>query len=311
MSRYSISKATAPKYPPLGPTERAVRDALMFAVKKIQDKYVAMDVIRALERYDIDGAVEMVRFELGEEFLMSALPAHLRKAYELMGVAAAAEASRHGVEYAFNIISPTALDWIRENAGSLIRQWGESSRAALRQLIAQAFEEAIPYAKLARMIRDTGIGLTWRQARAVLMYRHRLAAEGVPASKIDAQAERYFKQLLKYRAEVIARTEITRAAEAARQEAWRQAIQRELLDPGRMEKEWLATNDARCCENCGDLDGTRAKMPDGHFVADGGTDGGIGPPLHPQCRCRTVAVPVGSKKMPRAKVNIPGDKGRR
>lgn len=307
---YRFQKASAPKFPPLGSVERAIAAALLKAVGRIRDATTTAAIVRSLEMNDIQGAIDAVRVDLGEEFLLSAIPQRLRTAYEASGAAAVADAgTRLGIGYSFNIVTPWALDWVRENTGSLIRQWGDSSRDAMRKLIVQGFQEHIPSSALARMIKDTGIGLTWRQARAVLNMRHRLEADGLTAAQIDARTERYFKRLLRYRSEMIARTEMARATEAARREAWRQAIGGGLIDPLRTEKEWLATNDQRCCDECADLDGTRASMPDGHFIGDGGTDGGQGPPQHPACRCRTVAVAVGSAKTPRARVNIPGDTG--
>lgn len=305
-----LQKAYAPKFPSLSDEERALRDALLAATRRIRDRIVAAQIERALEHYDVEGAIHLAQIKLGEDYLASVIPANLRRAYERMGAATTRDVEqRFGIEYTFNQISPGAIDWVQRTAGSLIEQWGHSTREALRQLIARGFQEAIPYGKLARMIRDTGIGLTKQHERWVDRFRARLEAEGFPASKIDARVERYYRQLLKLRAEMIARTEIARASENARLESWKQAINRGLLDTRRMEKEWLATSDRRVCERCSDLDGTRAPAPDGIFVSEGGEDGGLGPPAHPACRCASILVPKGSRKMPRARVNIPGDRG--
>lgn len=305
-----VIKATAAKFPPLSISERAIRAAILDAISRIQASVSTQEIMRALEVGDIEGAVELVRFELGEEFLLSILPAHLRKAYEISGASAAVETgSLLGVGYSFNIITPRAVDWVRMHAGGLIQQWGDSSRDALRRLIAQGFANGTTASALARQIKNTGIGLTWRQARAVLNMRHRLEADGVPASKIDARAERYFNRLLRERAEMIARTEITSAMTNARLEAWRQAADKGLLDTTHWEKEWLATQDARVCEFCADLDGSRAAVPDGVFVGDSGTIGGTGPGYHPRCRCTVMLVEIGSKPIPRARPNITGDPG--
>ena len=294
-----VLKATAPKLPPLSTLEHRIRTAILTALDRIQGEARYGDIRDALDRGDIEAAVEAVRIELGEAFLRSAIPQALRQAYEIEGDDVAT-----ALGYSFDILTPQAVDWVRQNAGSLIRQWGDSSRGAIRNLIAEGFRLNVPVGTLARQIRQTGIGLTWRQARAVLNMRQRLMADGLDAAKVDARAERYFKRLARYRAELIARTEMARASEHARHEAWRQGIAEGLIDPTRTEQEWVATHDSRGCDDCLDLDGTRASLPDGRFVSAGGTDGGLGPPRHPSCRCRATAVAVGSKPLPRAQVNV-------
>jgi len=294
-----VAKATAPKLPPLSTLERRIRTALLTALDKIRGATRLADIRDAVDRGEVEAAVEAIRVELGEAFLRSAVPQALRQAYEIEGDDVAT-----ALGYTFDILTPQAVDWVRQNAGSLIRQWGDSSRDALRNLVAEGFRLNVPTATLARQIRQTGIGLTWRQARAVLNLRQRLTADGLDAAKVDARAERYFKRLARYRAELISRTEMARASEYARHEAWRQGIVEGFIDPTRTEQEWTATEDHRCCEECADLDGTRASIPDGHFISANGTDGGVGPPLHPACRCRATAVAVGSKPLPRAQVNV-------
>jgi hypothetical protein len=293
-----VTKATAPKLPPLSNLERRIRTALLAALDQIQSQTRTADIRAALESGDVEGAVEAVRVELGEAFLRSAIPQALRQAYEIEGDAIATD-----IGYAFDILTPAAVDWVRANAASLIQQWGDSSREAIRNLIAESFRLNVPVGTLARQIRQTGIGLTWRQARAVLNLRQRLAADGLDAAKIDARAERYFKQLARYRAELIARTEMARASENARHEAWTQGIAEGYIDPTRSVQEWVATHDHRACDECLDLDGSRAAMPNGHFVGENGTDGGSGPPYHPQCRCRTILVDAAKPSLQRARPN--------
>lgn len=274
-----ISKATAPKLPPLSRLERQIRAALLEALDKIQSSTKVTAIRDALDDGDVEAAVRAVRVDLGEAFLRSAIPAQLRDAYEL-----AADEVALDIGYSFDILSPAAVDWVRMNAGSLITQWGESSRVSIRNLIAENFKNNVPVMKLARQIRDTGIGLTWRQARAVLNMRQSLEAADVNGKTIDARALRYYRQLAKYRAELIARTETARASIHARQEAWKQGIAQGLIDPNRSQQKWVATSDQRCCDECTDLNGSVAELG-GRFIGPEGTDGGEGPPQHPACRC--------------------------
>jgi SPP1 gp7 family putative phage head morphogenesis protein len=305
-----VQKASPSRYAIMTATERAIRRAILDAIAKVQQSTSTREIVAALDAGDVNRAVALVRLDLGEDFLRSALPVHLRGAYETAGLAATAETGRQlGIGYSFNLITPRAIEWVSQNAGSLIQQWGDSSRDALRRLIGDAFQRGIGSSALARQIKQTGIGITWRSARAVLNMRHRLEADGVAADTIDKRAERYFNRLLRDRAEMIARTEMTRAMTHARLESWRQAIGRGLLDPGRYVKEWVTTHDARTCETCLALDGARAPVPDGIFIGEDGTNGGLGPGAHPRCRCIVITVEAGSQRIPRAQPNIPGDPG--
>lgn len=275
-----ISKATAPRLPPLSRLERAIQKALLDALDKIQASTKVTAIRDALDEGDLAGAVEAVRIDLGESFLRSAIPSLLREAYELDAHDVAQD-----VGYSFDILSPSAVDWVRANAGSLIEQWGASSRQAIANLVSAGFEANTPAMQLARQIRDSGIGLTWRQAKALQTMRDSMEAANANPKTIDKRIATYYKQLVRYRSELIARTENARASIHARQEAWRQGIAEGRIDPSRTVQRWIATpGDPRCCEECIDLNGTVAELG-GRFISESGVDGGEGPPQHPNCRC--------------------------
>jgi SPP1 gp7 family putative phage head morphogenesis protein len=279
-----IRKATAPRYPPLGVTDRAIRDSLLLAVARIKDLFVASQVVRALEANDVEGAIEIIRFEEGEAFLQSVIPSHLRGVYELAAAKAAKDLTTAGMSIRFDIVNPQSVTWIRNHAAELITQWGQSSQQAIRDLILRAFEDGIPPTSLARLIRDTGVGLTSRQALAVENMRRRLTEAGqLTVEQIQARVERYGRKLLRYRTEMIARTEVIRASREGQQALWRQAVERGLLDPSKALQEWVVAEDERLCPICAELDGTTAplEMP---FPEPGG----MGPPQHPDCRCTLV-----------------------
>ena len=304
-SHQGVSKALAVR-----PTERRVARAIREAVERVQASTSTRAIAAALDAGDVAGAVELVRIDLGEDFLLSVLPADLRGAYEIAGGIASKETGRMlRAGYSFNLINPRSVEWVRQNSASLIRQWGESSRDGIRRLITAHFEAlrggTVTAATLARQIKNTGIGLTWRSARAVLNMRTAMDGARRGGRRYRCAGRALLQRLLNDRAEMIARTEMTRAMTQARLESWRQATDRGLLDPLGYEKEWVVTRDARACDDCKDLDGSRASIPDGVFIGDGGTNGGTGPGYHPRCRCTVIVVPKGSRKIPRAGVNIP------
>lgn len=113
--------------------------------------------------------------------------------------------------------------------------------------------------------------------------RQRIASAVVNALDGGSPRELY-KSILKVigdkdRADLIAKTELMDAANSGQREAWAQAVEEGLLTGLEM-REWIATDDPSLCDHCDRLDGQLAEL-DGDYP-DGG---GIGPPLHPRCRC--------------------------
>lgn len=80
------------------------------------------------------------------------------------------------------------------------------------------------------------------------------------------------------RAELIARTEVMKAANEGQRQAWNQAVDEGLLE-GNERRVWIAT-EGSACPICEELDGKTAKL--GEEYPD---PGGDGPPQHPNCRC--------------------------
>lgn len=282
-----LSKATAPKFPPLGPTDRAIRDALLFAVRQIKEGTTRFEVEKALAANDIQGAVDVIRWDRGEAFLQSSLPRQYRHAYELAGEAALKSLK---ASIAFDIVNPEAVRFTRERSAALIREWGNSSQRAVRSLITRAFEDGIPPRQLGRLITQSGIGLTERQAIAVERFRQRLMDNDeldLTTAQVDARTERYAARLLRQRGENIARTEIILASREGQQEAWRQAGDEGLLDLGKAVQRWSATLDSRVDDICTELDGETAKLGEAF------PGGYMGPPAHSMCRCSLVMLPDG------------------
>ena len=81
------------------------------------------------------------------------------------------------------------------------------------------------------------------------------------------------------RAELIARTEVMRAANEGQRQSWDQAVEDGLLS-GNEQREWIATGDDGVCPICDELDGQTTGL-DGQYPGEGED----GPPAHPRCRC--------------------------
>ena len=103
--------------------------------------------------------------------------------------------------------------------------------------------------------------------------------EGKSIPEIMKDITQYFDAWDSYRAEIISRTETSRASNEAAIEAYEQSGVVK-------EKEWLTAPD--CCDICAELDGEVVALEDTFFDDDYGD--GMSPPLHPNCRCSVLAV---------------------
>lgn len=177
------------------------------------------------------------------------------------------------------------------------------ARENVRQILIDAVSSGVGPKKTAQSIQDT-IGLTPQQLRAVENYRRALESgqyasarqltlrdkrfdrsmkPGVPLKpeQIDRMVQRYVERQLRYRAQMIARTETIRALNQGQIEAWRQAQQQGLIRG--MREQWLPGPEA--CPQCDSIPpmnpwgvdiGEPFVTPYGPLAA---------PPAHPNCRC--------------------------
>lgn len=105
------------------------------------------------------------------------------------------------------------------------------------------------------------------------------AGKDLTPSRVAALYRQENSRLLLSRGETIRRTESLRAATEAQHIIWREAVDRGVLDPDRLEREWLPAPNA--CPICEPLRNARAPLVGGSYPDPGGE----GPPAHPNCRC--------------------------
>lgn len=192
------------------------------------------------------------------------------------------------LDYAFDVDNPRVARWAADRAAELVVEIDDATREAIRAVVVRAFVEGGHPRDVARSIRPL-IGLHSRWATAVLNYRLRLYEQGVPEDRVSVLVSRYHDRLLRARALNIARTEILRAANAGKHEAWMQAFERGIA--GRSpEKMWVAASDAE--QVCADTDGQIVLLHDLFSNAFGSFEM---PPAHPSCRCTAVLVVSGAE----------------
>lgn len=177
------------------------------------------------------------------------------------------------VAMAFDVASPEAIAWAERNAARLVTGVTDDVRDAIRLFVTRGFEEGIPPARLAQYIRD-GIGLTPRDAGAVLNRRLELLAQGLTQEQVDKKVLAYSEKLIQRRALTIARTETMRASNEGQAELWRQAEEKGLLTGTEM-KVWITADPCPICE---ELEGETVGLNDDFSI-------GSDPPAHPNCRC--------------------------
>lgn len=187
------------------------------------------------------------------------------------------------ISFRFDAERPEASRWAAKEAGGLIVEIIEDQRTAVKDYVSRAALGEFTPQQVARGLRDT-IGLTNQQAGWVENFRQRQMTERLAAGRTMEQAfadteratQRYHDRIHKYRTETIARTEILRASNEGRKEAWQQGVEEGFIDPSWV-KRWSTEQDARTCDECGPLDGETAPVLGDFPWGD--------PPLHPNCRC--------------------------
>ena len=170
----------------------------------------------------------------------------------------------------YDVVNERALGEMRRNQLRLIRQFSEKQRLATREALQDGIRRGINPKAMAREFRGS-IGLTDRQVRAVNNYRRmleeldstalkrklrdgrfdrtvsRAIREGKPLSnqQINNMVGRYRSRYLKYRSEVIARTESLRAVHAGTDEMYQQAFDSGTLRPDTLIRKWDTSKDGR------------------------------------------------------------------
>lgn len=176
----------------------------------------------------------------------------------------------------FNEVNVLAVAAMQANRLRMIREFTDEQRRATSLALISGVEAGINPRDQARNFRDS-VGLTERQWRAVANYRGALERIGVdpsaqeialgralrdrrgdaqimravresqplPRPKIDWLVTRYTQRYIKYRAEVIGRTEALRAVHEGNEEMYRQAIAAGTIDADQIERKWVTRLDGR------------------------------------------------------------------
>jgi len=258
--------------------EPNVRNAFLRAVRMVQAKLDIVNLEDAVNRGTID---QSAFWQALQSELDSALRAPLREA--LLGGASIADRRLPSGTMRFDLTNPAAVRAVDTEVANLVREITNESRQAIRDLLQQSMLGSFDVHQLARQIRNS-IGLTSRYAVAVDNYQQTLLDNGMPDGQAMTRSQAYADRLLRYRAQMIARTEVIRATSAGQQAVWNDA-QAEGLLPVDAQRVWIVTPDDRLCEICAAMEGQTVGLQEPFQSVDvGAVDY---PPAHPSCRCAT------------------------
>lgn len=242
--------------------------AVAFAtmVREIRDAYTLQQIETFLAAGRVEQALETaLRFapRIGDAYIDTYIAAG-RDVARQIGL------ELGGIEVRFDIVNQRAVNAMQNSRLRLITEFSNEQRMATRQALTRGVREGLNPREQARAFRDS-IGLTRRQEAAVSNYRKLLetgdrraldralrdkrydrsvqsaldAGRRLPQSRIDRMVERYRERMVKYRSQVIARTEALRAVHEANHESFRQAIADGTLQENQLEQEWNTALDER------------------------------------------------------------------
>lgn len=299
----------------------ALRRLISRATPRLRDRYLALvsflqrsATLREIEDAITSGNVFATLENL--EQIAARLSGGVEQVYIDAGQQAAGRVSRGlDVIIEFEASNPRAVRELANSTARIKQAFGEQTRAAARRALFEAQERGLNPRATARLFRSS-LGLTPRQVSAVGNFRRMLEEldpealtralrdrrfdrtilraidSDSPLSKadIDRMVDRYRSGYIKYRSEVIARTEALQAVHAGTFELYEQGFDSGLLDPEKATREWNTADDGRERDSHNAMDNQKRKPGETFTSGEGFALRYPGDPEAPieetaQCRC--------------------------
>jgi hypothetical protein len=302
--------------------ERKIKDAFVSGVKDLQSVVSVDTIARVLETQGADGVVGLYDPTTTANAFQGLGAAIGDTAAEGGKIAATSQGPVIGVNgvkvnFVFNATNPRLSSFAQSVAATRIREISEDVRGVVRDTVRDGTVRGFNPRDTARRVRAS-IGLTRKQEQAVQNFRRGLETRDpavlarqlrdrrfdpavrraifsdVPLdpAKVDKMTNRYRERYVKFRSEVIARTESTRAINGASRELMESYVDEGLIDAGQIRRFWHHTRDARTREAHRQIDGMN---PDGVGLNEP-FNTPLGPLMYPgdpsgtaentiQCRC--------------------------
>ena len=305
-TRHHIAKAKSPILRAADKAEPAIRRAMLDALEALQRSVPNLEDLIASG--NIKSVVDAVKGADIPRSLMNALT-------DATATAAIGGAEAAGFEIGFNLPNARAVEWAAAHAGEQITAVSQATKMVVQEVVEDAIRRGIHPRIAARRIKDV-VPLLPNHQKLVNRMWFGMLESGVTESHADKIVGRKATKLLKYRTEMIARTEAIRAANMGQQLVWQQAIDLDLLPQG-VKKIWLATGDDRTCPICAVMDGQTVEVSGGEFNVNRQATGFVrsgssfrvsgtkpyrgwgkqaSPPAHPQCRCTMILETIDTPR---------------
>lgn len=267
---------------------------------------------KAIREAILSGDITPAMVESWQQDYSRFVTEHILPTWEKSFKEAALELERTYPTFSFDGTAVGVREWNATNAARFVTNVNTEQIQGLRAVIRRATElaaDGMNVDELSRVIRPM-VGLTERQARANLNYYQKLIDNGVKEKKAKEMSIKYSAKQHRYRAQMIARTEIAFSYNQGEYHSVKQAQEQNLM--GKCRKQWVTADTERTCTYCDSMDGQiiemdedfyyykNKRLPDGRVVRVRerinpnlkGEKIGKCPPAHPQCMCLTVYIEV-------------------
>lgn len=252
----------------LSAAEPRIARAFVAAINGLRDELDLAEVERLLLAGDFEGALRLtqtVAEQLGQVSTVTFFAAGQDTATFLSGLDLGT--------ILFDQVNVRAVQAMQVNNLRLISEFTAEQRAATRLALLDGIARGLNPRDQARAFRDS-VGLTERQQAAVINYRRLLegsaadqrealtrelrdrrfdrtvnrsirTGEALTPDQIDRMVDRYRARYVKYRSEVIGRTEALRSVHQGVEEGYQQAIDAGKLDAEDLIRTWDSSKDSR------------------------------------------------------------------
>lgn len=239
----------------------------------------------------------------------------------------AAMASGFSTIVSFDQVNQRAVNIMQDNRLRLIAEFLQEQRIATRQALIDGIRRGLNPIAQARNFRSS-IGLTSRQQTAVENFRRLLSTGSSEAlqrqlrdrrfdptvrraisgdlvltdAQVNKMVGRYRDRFIKFRSEVIARTEALRAVHEGVEQSFSQAIANNVVDAETLQRTWHTARDARVRDSHSTMNGQQRPFGEAFLSGSGNSlrfPGDINAPASDtiQCRC---AVSTRVQRLARA-----------
>lgn len=241
-------------------------------------------------------AIYRLGVELAERSLIPNLAGWVQT---ILTVTRAAAMSTIALAGSLTRINDFALRWVREHAAAQVTGIAWDTTISIRHTIDRLFTGTGPTnVQAAAMLIRNSVGILPSHADALNRYWESMMKAGVPLEKAAKNADTYYRRLLAWRAETIARTETIYASHAGLLAGWHAAVAEGRLGFD-VRKKWMVTEDDRLCERCAPMDGQSVPLDSDFLSNTKGFPEGLPTDAGPGSkRRRKTGLKPGSKKAP-------------